>query len=407
MRNNDTQILTREEYRQQMHQALRDNDTERFTQAWDGMCQAIGNDIRQEYDGRIQALQDEMDSRVLTARGVRQLTSTEKNYYQKIITAMSAKDPKQALANLDVVMPTTIIDSVFEDLKTNHPLLSHIHFMPSGGAVEMMMNENGHQEAAWGPLCDKIVKELTGGFKKVSTTLLKLSAFLPVCKSMLTLGPSWLDRFVREVLYEALANGLETGIVSGTGKDMPIGMNRQVGKGVNIVDGVYPEKVAIPVEDLSAQTVGDLLAQMAVDPNGKARRIQDVLLIVNPVDYYRKIMPATTVMAPDGTYRNNVMPYPMTPIDSPAVEEGKAILGLGKRYFAVAGKGKEGTIDYSDHYHFVEDERMYLIKAFANGMPKDNNAFLVLDITDLKPLTLKVEMVSATAEAAEAAVEGE
>lgn len=400
MRNNDTEIKTREEYRQQMHQAVRDNNPEAFAQAWDGMCQAIGGEIRQEYDQRIEALQSEMDSRVLTARGVHQLTSNEKKYYQKVMQAMAAKDPKQALANLDVTMPPSIIESVFEDLKGNHPLLSHIDFMPSGGAVELIMNENGYQEAAWGTLCAEIVKELTSGFKKVPANLLKLSAFLPVCKAMLALGPTWLDRYVREILYEALANGFESGIVNGTGKDMPIGMNRQVGAGVTITDGVYPEKEAIVVEDLSPETVGALLAQLAVDPNGKARRIHDVLLIVNPVDYYKLIMPATTVMTPDGTYRNNVLPYPLTIVESPAVAVGKAIIGLGKRYFGVAGTSIDGTIEYSDHYHFLEDERMYLIKVYANGLPKDNAAFLVLDISSLRPLSLKVEMVSATAAAA-------
>lgn len=397
MRNNDIEIKSREEYRQLMHKAVKDNDPEGFAQAWDGMCQAIGVEVKQEYDQKINALQEEMDSRVLTARGVHQLTSEEKKYYQKVMQAMSAKDPKQALANLDVTMPPSIIESVFEDLKANHPLLSHIDFMPSGGAVELIMNENGYQEAAWGTLCAEIVKELTSGFKKVSANLLKLSAFLPVCKAMLALGPSWLDRYVREILYEALANGLEAGIVNGTGKDMPIGMNRQVGAGVTITDGVYPEKEAIVVVDLSPQTVGALLARLAVDPNGNARRILNVLMIVNPVDYYNLIMPATTVMSPDGTYRNNVLPYPVTIIESPAVHQGKAIFGLGKRYFGVAGTGIDGTIDYSDHYHYLEDERMYLIKVYANGLPKDNTAFLVLDISNLKPLSLKVEMVSSSA----------
>lgn len=406
MRNNDFEIKSREEYRQQMHKAVRENDPEAFAQAWDGMCMAIGEGLKQDYTQQINALQEELDNRVLTARGVRQLTGDEKQYYQKVMQAMSSKDPKQALASLDVTMPPSIIESVFDDLKANHPLLSHIDFMPSGGAVELIMNENGYQEAAWGTLCAEVVKELTSGFKKVSANLLKLSAFLPVCKAMLALGPTWLDRYVREVLYEALANGLESGIVNGTGKEMPIGMNRQVGAGVTITDGVYPEKVAIAVEDLSPQTVGDLLAQLAVDPNGKARRIQNVVMIVNPVDYYKLIMPATTVISPDGTYRNNVMPYPVTIIESPAVAQGKAIFGLAKRYFGVAGTSIDGTIDYSDHYHYLEDERMYLIKVYANGMPKDNAAFLVLDISGLKPLTLKVEMVSGDSAAAATADEG-
>ena len=227
-------------------------------------------------------------------------------YYQKLSAAMRDRDPKQAVTNLDLVMPETVVDAVFDELQTSHPLLSHIQFMNTRGAIRMMMNTNGYQTAAWGQLCAEIVQELTSGFKEVDTGLLKLSAFLPVCKAMLELGPEWLDNFVRQVLYEAYANGLEAGIVAGNGK--PIGMNRQVGDNVTVTGGVYPKKNPVTVTDLSPTTYGRLLAMIAVDPNGKARVVRDVILVVNPVDYFNRIMPATTIMRPDGTYANDVLP---------------------------------------------------------------------------------------------------
>lgn len=397
MKSNDITMKTREEYRGMMQQAIRDNDGEAFAQAWDGMCQAIGQDLREDYEHQIQQMRDEMDSRVLSARGVRQLTSEERNYCNKVIQAMKSNDPKQALANLDVVLPKTTIDSVFEDLRTNHPLLSKIDFIPSAGVVEMIMSKSGRQEAVWGDLTDKIVGEVTAGFQKVSTTLLKLTAFMLVCKSMLDVGPEWLDRFIRECLYECLANGMEAGIVSGDGNKKPIGMNRQVGEGVTVTGGVYPEKDAIKIYDFSVDTMGNLLSILAVDADGKARLVQNVLMVVNPLDYYLKVMPATTLLAPDGTYRRDVLPFPVDIVQSPSVTPGRARFGLGKRYFAAAGTTKEGKIEFSDHYRFLEDERAYLIKAYANGMPKDNNAFLELDISDLRPVTWKVEMTNAPA----------
>lgn len=394
MKSNDM-IASRDEIRAEMQQALRENNTDGFYVALDKMADCIGDEVRQDYDEKLSSMKQEMDSRILSERGVRQLTSRERDYYQKLSAAMSARDPKQAIANLDVVMPQTVIDAVFDELQTSHPLLSRIGFTPTGGAIKMLMNTNGYQQAAWGPLCDEIVKELTSGFKEVDTGLLKLSAFLPVCKAMLDLGPEWLDSYVRQVLYEALANGLEAGILVGDGNDMPIGMNRQVGDGVSVSGGVYPEKTKIKVSSLDAETVGNLLSLIAVDPNGKTRVVRDLILVVSPQDYFQKVMPATTLMAPDGSYRNDVMPYPMTIIQSPALENGSAILGMGYKYFAAAGTAIEGRIEYSDHYHFLEDERVYLIKAYANGMPMDNNAFLYLDITGLRPATYKVTTVTA------------
>lgn len=390
-------IPTREELRAQLQQAVRDNDTDAFSSVFNQMMQRVEMDIQDSYEQRLEELRQEMDASVLAARGVRQLTSEERDYYQKLGDAMRSRNPKQALENLDVVMPTTVIDSVFEDLRTNHPLLSLIDFIPTGGAIEMLMNTNGYQEAAWGDLCDEIVKELTSGFKSVNTVLLKLSAFLPVCKAMLELGPDWLDRYIREILYEALANGMEAGIVDGDGNGTPIGMNRKVGAGVSVVDGAHPAKDAIPVTELTPAAFGALVGQLAVDESGKSRPVTGLVMIVNPVDYWTRVMPATTLMAPDGSYRNNVLPYPATIVQSPSVTQGQAILGMSKRYFAAAGIDKGGRIEYSDHAQFLQDKRVYIIKTYANGMPKDNNSFLVLDISGLKEAVWKVQQVAAAA----------
>ena len=391
MRNND--IRSREELRAALQQAVRDNNTEAFSAAFDEMQERLALDIREEYTEQMNQMRQEFDSNVLASRGVRQLTTEERNYYQKLGEAMRAKNPKQALENLDVVMPETVIDSVFEDLRTNHPLLSLIDFIPTNGAVELLMNTNGYQEAAWGELCDEIVKELTSGFKAVNTTLLKLSAFLPVCKAMLELGPNWLDRYVRDILFEALANGLEAGIIDGDGNGKPIGMTRNVGEGVSVVGGAYPQKSAVSINQLTPAKFGPLVGQLAVSENGVARTVSDLVMIVNPVDYWSKVMPATTLQAPDGTYRNNVMPYPGTIIQSPSVPSGKAVLGMAKRYFAAAGTSKDGRIEFSDHAKFLEDKRVYIIKTYANGMPMDNNSFLLLDISNLAPAVWQVQQV--------------
>lgn len=397
MRHND--IPTRDELRVQLQQAIRDNNEENFASVFNQLLTSIGTEIRTEYEQQMNDLRQEVDSTILAGRGVRQLTTAENNYYQKLITAMKSGNPKQAVENLDLVMPETVIDSVFDDLRTNHPLLSAINFVPTNGAITMMMNTNGYQEAAWGALCDEIVKELTSGFKEVDTKLLKLSAFLPVCKAMLDLGPAWLDRYVRDVLYEALANGLEAGIVNGDGNGKPIGMNRQVGDDVTVTGGVYPKKEAVAIKELSPEVVGNLISMLAESPTGTQRPVRNVLFIVNPVDYFQRVMPATTLMAPDGTYRNDVMPYPMKVIQTPALERGEALIGLGGLYFAAAGAAKGGKIEFSDHYRFLEDERVYTIKTYANGMPMDDNAFILLDITELQALVLKVQQVAAAAEA--------
>lgn len=395
MRSND---LNRENVRAALQKAISENNAEEFARQFDQLIENIGRETREDFEQSMTELRQEVDQKALAQRGVRALTQAETKYYQKLTEAMRAGDPKQALSNLDVVMPETVIDSVFDDLRTNHPLLSRLNFMASGANIRMMMNTNGYQEAAWGPLCGEIVTELTSGFKEVNAGLSKLTAFIPVCKDMLELGPQWLDRYIRDVLYEALANGLESGIVTGDGKDKPIGMNRQVGSGVSITDGAYPEKEKVVITDFDTETVGALVGAMATDENGKARPVRGLILLVNPNDYYTKVMPATTLMAPDGTYRNDVMPYPMTIIQVASIPDGAAVLGMEKRYFAALGAAKGGKIEYSDQYRFLEDERVYTIKTYATGMPMDNNAFVYLDISGLKPAVYPVQVVGTSAD---------
>ena len=405
MRNNDVQNHAKEQANELMMKAFQENDPEAYTRALEQLMEAVGQDVRQEYDEYMASITDQQDNNILRARGVRQLTSNEKKFYQALNDASKMADPKMGLSN--IIMPETIINAVFDELQTRHPLLAKIDFTPTGGNIRMLLNTNGYQEALWGQLCAEIVKEAMSGFKEVDTGLFKLSAFIPVCKANLDLGYEWLDNFVRQVLYEMLANGLENGIVNGTGASQPIGMIRDVSEGAAVVAGVYPTKAKITVGDFSTTTIGNLLSMIAVDPNGKSREVRDLILLVNPADYFGKVMPATTLMAPDGSYRNDILPYPMEIIQTAAVKPGEAVLGMGYKYFAASGmSSKDGRIEYSDQYQFLEDNRVYIIKLYANGFPMDNNAFLYLDISGLRPAVLKVEQVTAPTASADATLAG-
>lgn len=351
--------------------------------------------LQKETLEKAQELAGVKDTEILQARGVRVLTSQEKKYFEKLGEAMRAENPKQALTNPELVMPETVINAVFDDLKTEHPLLSRISFTNTQGAIKFLMSNNDYQKAVWGKLCAEITEEIESSFKEIDMTLMKLSAFIPVCEAMLDLGPAWLDSYVRQCLYQALANGLEDGIINNLNTTTgPVGMIADMTTGSGGVGAAtFTAKTATPITDLKPATIGAQLAKLAKDEAGKYRAIRDVVLIVNPVDYMTKVFPATTVMTGNGTYVNNVLPYPMSVIQSAAVASGKAVLGLGYKYFMGLGmSSRAGRIEYSDEFKWLEDERVYKIKLYANGMPMDNNAFQYLDISGLKPLTIAVSV---------------
>lgn len=386
MKNKDLIQKQKTEILQRLNGAVKSGDDTAFAEAFT----EFANNIQEQVLAEAEGYRASADANILAARGNRALTSEETKYYQSVIGAMRSANPKQALSELDVVMPKTVIDAVFDDLTNQHPLLDAIDFQNTSGLIEYLVNTGTKQLSTWSTLTAEIVKELTGGFKKVDMSHNKLSAFLPVAKAMLDLGPVWLDRYVRAVLQEALYLGLEEAIINGTGKDMPIGMNRKVGEGVTVTGGVYPEKVPVALTSLDPVAYGALLADMTKTPNGHSRTVDGVIMIVNPSDFLTKIMPATTVRSADGTYVNNVFPFPTTVIQSVQVPANRAIIGLGKRYFMGIGTAKSGKVEYSDEYRFLEDERVYLVKLYGHGEPKDNNAFIYADITNLVPAVQQV-----------------
>ena len=390
MKLKDEQRLTRLAIAQKISDAATAGDQEAFKESLNELCLDIEKQIMDE----AKSLREETDAAVLAQRGVRQLTNEEKEFYNALIGAMksaSKEGVKMALSNVDKAFPITIINDVMEDMKQEHPLLAAIDTRNVTGLTKFLVNTDEGGNATWDELESEITKEIASGFDDLELDQKKVSAWMPISQDMLELGPNWLDSYIRTCLSEALAIGFENAIVTGTGKKMPIGMDRQVQEDVVVTGGVYPKKDAIAITDLKPATYGNLISMLAVSEHGKQRAVKNLILVVNPQDYFKIVMPATTIMTPNGGYVNDILPYPTKIIQSVAVPADEALLGMGKRYFLGIG-GKRG-IQFSDDAAFLADKRLYKTVAYANGRAKDNNSFLRLDISGLKRLIQEVMTV--------------
>lgn len=390
MRNQDTN--NNDKLKADYEQAIKDGDSDKASLLILQMFEQIGENMAQE----AASYQGITDKEVLARRGVRQLTSEEHTYYQSFIAAAKEKNPQQAIANINVALPKTIIESVFEDLVRMHPLLQAIDFQSSGPISDWIINTHGDQMATWGLLCDPVTKQIENGLDVISLVQNKLSAYMFLCNSMLELGAEWLDKYVRTLLQEAIYLGLEDGIINGKGgaTKQPIGMRKDLKGNISPENG-YPDKAKTVVTSFDTIAYGELLATISTIKKGEteiSRDIESVILIVNPHDYFTKIMPATTPRATDGTYTQNVFPFPTVIIRSSRVAKNEAIFGIGSRYLFAGGIEKDGRIDYSDEFKFTDDMRAYRIKTYGNGQAKDNNAFLLLDISGLQPTVQKVNV---------------
>lgn len=376
--------------------ALKTNDEKQIEQAWQEFHNSVVQTCLEDY-------KETTDTNVLAQRGIRQLTSKEVNFYEKMIASAKSSNPKQAFTDLITTeggMPETVIEDVFKDLVREHPLLARVKFQNVKYLTKWLLNDHTEDMAVWGEINAEITKQIESGFKAINIQQGKLSAYLILPKDMLDLGHAFLDNYVRTILKEVIALGLEYGIVKGKGvKGEPIGLVRDIHKGVSINEETgYPLKAKVELKDFTPKNYGALIgANLVKKENGKIRKVGTLQLICNPVDYVTKIMPSTTVLNGNAEYKRDVFPMPTEVIQTTALEEGEAILTVLDEYFLGIGGSKDGVIEYSDEFKFLEDVRTYKTKMFAFGRCEDNTSAVYLNIANLEPTYIMVKDVVETA----------
>lgn len=375
--------------------AMKSGDENAVKQAWEQFHESVVESVKADYEMAAG------DRAALAQRGYRQLTGAETEFYQKMITAGKAADPRQEFTSLlstEGAMPETIIEDVFRELTQEHALLSKINFQDVKYLTRWILNDHTKQTAVWGPINGEITKKLESSFREVSLTLYKLTAYTVIPKDMLDLGPTFLDNYIRTILKESIAISLEKAIVDGNGLNCPIGLDRNIGKSTSMnPSSGYAKKTAVKLKSFEPKEYGNVISQLVETENGGMRNFTSVTLICNMKDYLQKIMPATTVLNAAGAYTKDIFPFPTEVVISNEVETGEAILCLPEEYFLGLGGNKEGVIEYDDSYKFLEDQRTYKIKLHGTGKAWDNTVAVLLDISELDPAYITVRNETVTA----------
>ncbi|WP_109216415.1 phage major capsid protein [Eubacterium ramulus] len=375
--------------------AMKSGDENAGKQAWEQFHESVVESVKNDYEMAAG------DRAALAQRGYRQLTGAETEFYQKLITAGKAADPRQEFTSListNGAMPETIIEDVFRELTQEHALLSKINFQDVKYLTRWILNDHTKQTAVWGPINGEITKKLESSFREVSLTLYKLTAYTVIPKDMLDLGPTFLDNYIRTILKESIAISLEKAIVDGNGLNCPIGLDRNIGKSTSMnPSSGYAKKTAVKLKSFEPKEYGNVISQLVETENGGMRNFTSVTLICNMKDYLQKIMPATTVLNAAGAYTKDIFPFPTEVVISNEVETGEAILCLPEEYFLGLGGNKEGVIEYDDSYKFIEDQRTYKIKLHGTGKAWDNTVAVLLDISKLDPAYITVRNETVTA----------
>lgn len=339
----------------------------------------------------------ERDEKIKQARGARKLLSTEKKFYDDVIRCLkegrgSAKKFKEAIAGIDIVLPETIVDTIFDDLETEHALISQLDIIKTNVKIKVHFANMGTvKKATWGEVDGAITTEISGGFTELESGANKLSCYMPVPNSMIDLGPEYLDRFVRTLLYEALANGIEDAAINNLVSTAPLGMIIDFSKDATTSGKVttYVSQTATKVKKWTPKGLAPAIKKLSVTKNDNPRKVTGKLfMVVNSADYIEYVKPAICVQNHTGDWVDR-SPHAIDIVESAYVPSGKAILGIKKQYaLALCSNSVDGNLEYSDEYKFLEEVRTFKVKLYGDGRPKDDNSFVYLDISELEEAAL-------------------
>ncbi|KUH44882.1 phage major capsid protein [Bacillus mycoides] len=355
--------------------ATQEGTPEEQTAALNSMIEALATDVRVDILNQVN--ESMVDRSIMQSRGSNVLTSEEMKFFNAVVQDGGFKDTE--------ILPKTTQERIFDDLVDGHPFLQHVGLENLGAVTEFIYGDP-EGAAVWGPLFGDIQGQLNATFRKEPITQLKLTAFIPLSNDMLNLGPVWVERYVRTMITEAMAVGLERGFVIGTGKNEPIGLLKDPSG--NVVGGVYPDKkvAGTLTFEPGRKTINELknvvkLLAKKLKADGKdadkPKNIAGkVVMVTNPFDTFDVQANATTLNAA-GVYVTS-LPFNPTPTESVFVPQGKVLFFVKGEYIAAMG-GTE-PIKKFDQTLALEDATLYIAKQYATGKPKDKYAAQVYEL---------------------------
>lgn len=365
-----TQLKNYKEHKQKFANLVQNGASdEEQSKAFGEMFDALSNDLQEEITAEIN--NRVVDNSILAKRSQDPLTSEERKFFNEINYDVGYKDEK--------VLPETVVERVFEDLQKEHPLLSKINFQ-NAGIKTRVIKADPQGQAVWGNVFGEIKGQLDAAFREERFTQFKLTCFVVLPDDLSIFGPSWIERFVRTQIQEAISVALESAVINGGGlaKTQPVGLMKDINTDTGAVtDKTSSGTLTFADADTTILELKDVLKNLSVDAKGKELKIDGkVALVVNPRDSW-EVQARYTYLTANGGFVT-VLPYNVSVITSEFVPEGKLVAFVTDRYDAVRGGGL--TVKKFDQTLALEDAILFTAKTFAYGQPADNKASAVYDL---------------------------
>ena len=353
---------------------------DKYTEYMNAYSEELAGAIRKDMKA------EQGDNAVINARNVNRLTNEEKKFYNALVS--------EDQVNTDVgykeeaLLPETVIDRVFDDIETDHPLLKHINIQRTGLKARVI-KAHPEGQVVWGKIFSEIRGQLDATFSEQDLTLGKATAFVVIPKDLKDAGVQWVDRFVRAQIKEAFAVAIEKTALVGAGKSQqqPAGLM----KTINRQTGAVTDKAAVGIltfanPETSIKELGGVIAGLSqkeiYDTDGSVKDtknvsvLNNVVIALNPADYiYTQV--AFMQLTSAGQFASPV-PFNVIFEVSEFVPQGKAVAFDKSRYFM--GVGSEVIVRQFDQTLALEDCDLYTAKQFAYGETEDEKASAVYNL---------------------------
>ena len=337
---------------------------EQVEEAWVNMQDALVNSLTTQITNEV--ANNTMDQVILSNRGADVMTAEESKFFNVVVS-----DGFQD----EIVLPYTIEERIYDDLTSDHPLLSVINFRNLGTITLTAITSEYEGAAVWGPIFGDIKGQLNAAFKQEKIAQSKLTAFVVLPKDLGKFGPKWVAAYVQTQITETYAVALENAFINGAGptKEEPIGLIRDLAAAVDPTNGHAKKAVAGTLTLADPKTIIKEFAgigkELSEKENGKPLNVDGkVVLVMNPSDAW-DIKGDFTVQNALGDYITK-LPYNFTPVESVFATKGELVAFVRDRYDAYRGGGIEVT-EYKETLA-MEDCNLHVAKTFAFGKPRDN-----------------------------------
>ena len=347
---------------------------EQIEAAWVAMQDAMTNSLTKQITDQVSA--NTVDQVVLSNRGADVLTAEETKFFNQVVQSDGFAD--------EVILPETVVERIYDDLKNEHPLLSVINFQDLGTVTLTAITSDYEGAAVWGPIFGDIKGQLNAAFTQENISQSKLTAFVVLPKDLSKFGPKWVEAYVRAQITETYAVALENAIINGAGpvKHEPIGLVRDLAAAVDPTNGHAKKTAAGTLTLTDSKTtirefagIGKLLSETA---KGKKLNVGGrVGIVINPADAW-DLKAEFTVQNALGEYITK-LPFNFTLIESVFATQGEVIAFVKDRYDAYRGGGVEVT-EYKETLA-LEDCNLHVAKTFAFGKARDNKVAAVYTLS--------------------------